>query len=71
MVCPKPRSPLLDVVHHSLGVGINRLLGDGQAHVGVDAVFRGIGEQGDSVPVETGAETCSNQLIVYSVILVL
>lgn len=57
MVRPKPCSPLLDVLHHSLGVGVYCLLADGQAHIGVNSIFRGIGEQGNSIPIETRAET--------------
>lgn len=55
MVGPKPRSPLLYVLHHRLGVGVYCLLGDRQTHVGVNSVFRRIGEQGNSVPIETRA----------------
>lgn len=55
MVGLKPRSPLLYVLHHRLGVGIYCLLGDRQTHVGVNPVFRRIGEQGNPVPIETGA----------------
>lgn len=55
MVGPKPRCPLLYVLHHRLGVGVYCLLGDRQTHVGVNAVFRRIREQGNSVPVETRA----------------
>lgn len=44
MVGPEPRSPLLDVFHHSLGIGVHRLLGDGQAHVGVNSIFRWVRE---------------------------
>lgn len=57
VVGPEPRGPLLDVLHHRFCVGVHRLLGDGQAHVGVNSIFRWVGEQGDSVPVETRAGT--------------
>lgn len=53
MARPEPRCPLLDVLHHGLGVGLYGLLGDGEAHVRVDSIFRRVGEQSDSVPVET------------------
>lgn len=56
MVGPEPRSPLLDVLRHGLSVRVHRLLGDGEAHVGVDSIFGGVREQSDTVPVETGSE---------------
>lgn len=40
MVGPEPRSPLLDIFHHSFGIGMYCLLGDGQAHIGVNSIFR-------------------------------
>lgn len=44
MISPKPLSSLLDVVHHCLGVGMYCVFGDGQAHVGVDSIFRRVWE---------------------------
>lgn len=64
MVCPEPRCPLLDVLHHGLGIGVQRLFGDRQAHVGVDAVFRGVREQSHTIPIETRAER--EQLISFT-----
>lgn len=52
MVGPEPLSPLLDVVHHCLGIVVHCFLGNRQAHVRVDSIFRGIGEKGNSIPVE-------------------
>lgn len=55
VVSPKPCCPLLDVLHHGLGIGVYCLLSDRQAHVGVDSIFGWVWEQGNSVPVETRA----------------
>lgn len=56
MVSPEPRSPLLDILHHSLSVGVYGLLGDWDAHVGVDSIFGGVRKQSNSIPIETRAE---------------
>lgn len=52
VVGPEPASSLLDVVHHRLGISMDRFLGNWQAHIRVDSIFRGIGEQGNSIPIE-------------------
>jgi len=56
VVGPEPRRPLLDVLRQGLGVGVHRLLGDGEAHVGVHTVRGGVWEEGHAVPVEPRPE---------------
>lgn len=52
MAGPEPACSQLDVVHHCLGISMDCLLGNWQAHVGVDSIFRRIGEEGNSIPIE-------------------
>lgn len=52
MVGPEPACSQLDVVHHCLGISMDCLLGNWQAHVRVDSIFRRIGEEGNSIPIE-------------------
>lgn len=52
MVGPEPASSQLDVVHHCLGISMDCFLGNWQAHVRVDSIFRGIGKEGNSIPIE-------------------
>lgn len=52
MIGLKPASSQLDVVHHCLGISMDCFLGNWQAHVRVDSVFRGVWEKGNPIPIK-------------------